>query len=219
MSAETRDRCASCHADHRGRGFAMINWGPGGRRSFDHRSAGWPLVGKHATTRCETCHDNRRIVTPAIARAARSQPEAHDLPRAAIAVRQLSLRRAPRPARAGLPALPQRRGRDLRGPPDRSITPAPTFRCAGNTSRWPAPTCHPQVADGAAPTGFPQASGGHVRAVQADRARHLRELPPRSPSGGLRQQLRRLPQRKRLGRRQPVAGGSEKTSTTRPGFR
>ena len=53
----------------------MINWGPGGRRSFDHRTAGWPLVGKHATTRCETCHDNRRVVTPAIARLLAANPK------------------------------------------------------------------------------------------------------------------------------------------------
>jgi len=53
----------------------MIDWGPGGRRSFDHRSAGWPLAGKHATTRCESCHDNRRVVTPAIARLLAANPK------------------------------------------------------------------------------------------------------------------------------------------------
>ena len=95
----------------------MIDWGPGGRRSFDHRSAGWPLVGKHATSPVRDLprqppHRHAGHRAPA-----RSQPEAHDLPRAAIAVRQLSLRRAPRPAGSGLPALPQRRGPDLRGRP------------------------------------------------------------------------------------------------------
>jgi len=75
MSADTRDRCASCHHDHRGRDFAMIDWGPGGRRTFNHRSAGWPLAGKHATARCESCHDNRRVVTPAIVRLLAADPK------------------------------------------------------------------------------------------------------------------------------------------------
>ena len=74
MSADTRNRCASCHPDHRGRGFAMIDWGPKGSRGFDHRSASWPLAGKHAAARCETCHDNRRIVVPAVARMLAATP-------------------------------------------------------------------------------------------------------------------------------------------------
>lgn len=48
--------CGSCHPDHAGRDFEMIAWGPGGSAKFNHRAAGWPLEGKHATTACDKCH-------------------------------------------------------------------------------------------------------------------------------------------------------------------
>ena len=153
LSAETRDRCASCHPDHRGRAFAMIDWGPGGCRTFDHRSAGWPLVGDHAITRCETCHDNRRRHA-GHRPPARRQPEAHDLPGAAIAVRQLPLRRAPRPAGAGVRSAATATGRPPSRWPDSSITPASDFPLRGKHKPLACAACHPQVAAGTAPTGF-----------------------------------------------------------------
>jgi hypothetical protein len=55
LPASQRLECASCHPDHAGAEFAMIEW-PGGTARFDHRQAGWTLEGKHATTTCEKCH-------------------------------------------------------------------------------------------------------------------------------------------------------------------
>lgn len=48
--------CASCHPDHAGADFDLIDWGIGGRQQFDHRRAGWELDGKHARLKCEDCH-------------------------------------------------------------------------------------------------------------------------------------------------------------------
>lgn len=50
------DDCAGCHPDHAGLEFELIDWGEGGRAAFDHRRTGWPLLGKHAQTRCRDCH-------------------------------------------------------------------------------------------------------------------------------------------------------------------
>ncbi len=48
--------CASCHPDHAGRDFAMIEWPGGTRDTFDHALTGWPLDGKHKTVACTDCH-------------------------------------------------------------------------------------------------------------------------------------------------------------------
>jgi hypothetical protein len=49
MAAAKRDACQSCHPDHRGVDFNMVDWRPlGGRQAFNHALAGWPLAGKHA---------------------------------------------------------------------------------------------------------------------------------------------------------------------------
>ncbi|MHB8838819.1 MAG: hypothetical protein ACYC7F_07700 [Gemmatimonadaceae bacterium] len=48
--------CASCHPDHAGADFALIDWGPGGSADFDHARAGWRLDGKHAQAKCASCH-------------------------------------------------------------------------------------------------------------------------------------------------------------------
>ncbi|HJQ65435.1 MAG TPA: cytochrome c3 family protein [Gemmatimonadales bacterium] len=50
------ERCASCHPDHAGREFAMISWPGGDPLRFDHRQAGWPLEGRHASAKCADCH-------------------------------------------------------------------------------------------------------------------------------------------------------------------
>jgi hypothetical protein len=49
-------RCATCHPDHAGREFALVNWPGGDPQRFDHDSAGWPLDGSHQTTKCLDCH-------------------------------------------------------------------------------------------------------------------------------------------------------------------
>ncbi|MBI3449524.1 MAG: hypothetical protein HY049_11500 [Acidobacteria bacterium] len=48
--------CASCHPDHAGADFEMIEWEGGTPEKFDHRKAGWPLEGKHASIKCAECH-------------------------------------------------------------------------------------------------------------------------------------------------------------------
>ena len=59
--------CGSCHPEHAGREFQMIAWPAGGVARFDHRAAGWPLGGKHASTTCEKCHRSDLRADPAAA--------------------------------------------------------------------------------------------------------------------------------------------------------
>jgi hypothetical protein len=54
-------QCETCHHEHHGRAFSLIDWGAGGQKSFDHQKTGWALAGKHAKAKCESCHDPRRI--------------------------------------------------------------------------------------------------------------------------------------------------------------
>lgn len=58
--------CEQCHHEHQGREFKLVDWGPGGMKSFQHAKTGWPLVGKHAGVECATCHEARRVKEPAI---------------------------------------------------------------------------------------------------------------------------------------------------------
>jgi hypothetical protein len=56
-AANVRSRtCASCHPDHAGAAFALIEWSEGSAERFDHKRAGWALEGAHATEQCESCH-------------------------------------------------------------------------------------------------------------------------------------------------------------------
>lgn len=57
--------CASCHPDHAGREFQLVQWPDGGRDRFDHRRAGWALAQSHATLRCGECHEAGLTVGPA----------------------------------------------------------------------------------------------------------------------------------------------------------
>jgi hypothetical protein len=62
---EEKRACQTCHREHQGRGFALIDWG-GSKKQFDHLRAGYKLDGKHARLECEKCHDPRRIADPAV---------------------------------------------------------------------------------------------------------------------------------------------------------
>ena len=54
---DKKDGCASCHPDHQGADFALIEWNP---QTFDHAKTGSPLEGKHASVReCRKCHNAR----------------------------------------------------------------------------------------------------------------------------------------------------------------
>ena len=60
----TRKECAQCHPDHAGVGFQLIEWPGGARERFDHGKAGWALDGRHAESRCESCHATTYRVSP-----------------------------------------------------------------------------------------------------------------------------------------------------------
>ena len=65
LQGKERD-CWTCHHEHQGRGFALVDWGPGGERGFDHARTGVPLRGKHAAVACGKCHERRLVQEPAI---------------------------------------------------------------------------------------------------------------------------------------------------------
>lgn len=48
--------CATCHPDHGGREFQLVQWDEGSAEKFDHRRTGYLLEGKHATLQCRDCH-------------------------------------------------------------------------------------------------------------------------------------------------------------------
>lgn len=59
--------CASCHPDHAGADFALIDWGKGGQSGFDHARTGWALEGKHERAKCAACHATKYRTSPAAA--------------------------------------------------------------------------------------------------------------------------------------------------------
>ena len=52
--ADKSASCATCHPDHRGRGFDMVDLD---EDSIDHDETGFPLEGSHQTAECEDCHE------------------------------------------------------------------------------------------------------------------------------------------------------------------
>ncbi len=62
----TERQCETCHHEHQGRGFALVDWGDRGQKGFDHAKTGWTLAGKHARVNCQDCHDPRRITDGAV---------------------------------------------------------------------------------------------------------------------------------------------------------
>ena len=73
LPAAKRQDCQSCHPDHRGVDFAMVDW-EGGRDKFDHHKTGWPLKGAHTKAHCDDCHQRRLIADPAIRRLLEKEP-------------------------------------------------------------------------------------------------------------------------------------------------
>ena len=45
---EDKRACQTCHPEHRGPEFDLIDYGPNGKKGFDHQRTGWTLKGKHA---------------------------------------------------------------------------------------------------------------------------------------------------------------------------
>jgi len=73
LKGKERD-CWTCHHEHQGRDFAMLDWGPGGKKGFDHAKTGYPLKGKHVGVDCDKCHDRRFIADPAVKALLEKQP-------------------------------------------------------------------------------------------------------------------------------------------------
>ncbi len=65
---ERLSECTSCHPDHGGRDFALIDWGKAGVEGFDHLRTGWQLEGKHRTLKCEQCHKSDFQKSPVVAK-------------------------------------------------------------------------------------------------------------------------------------------------------
>jgi hypothetical protein len=57
--------CESCHHEHQGLDFHLIEWVPS-RAGFPHAKTGWALEGKHRPLGCERCHTPKLISAPAI---------------------------------------------------------------------------------------------------------------------------------------------------------
>jgi hypothetical protein len=64
--------CASCHPDHAGVDFAMVEWPGGAASRFDHRQAGWPLTGAHVDAKCTACHTTKFRTAPVAAQSKRT---------------------------------------------------------------------------------------------------------------------------------------------------
>ncbi len=59
--------CESCHDEHRGRGFDLVDWGPKKQKGFEHATrTGFALEGEHARLDCEKCHEPRLIIDDAV---------------------------------------------------------------------------------------------------------------------------------------------------------
>ncbi len=73
--APDKRACETCHHDHQGRDYQMVEW-PQGKKQFDHGArTGFPLRAKHAEADCEKCHDPRRITDPKVKQLLKDQPK------------------------------------------------------------------------------------------------------------------------------------------------
>ena len=73
LPAAKKAECQSCHPDHRGVDFVIVDW-EGGRNAFDHQKTGWPLKGAHGKVRCDACHQRPLIADGAIRRMLEKEP-------------------------------------------------------------------------------------------------------------------------------------------------
>ncbi len=63
-SSEVKGKeCASCHNEHHGRNFRIINFN---QQSFDHDLTGFELLGAHRKEECKNCHKAELISDPKI---------------------------------------------------------------------------------------------------------------------------------------------------------
>jgi predicted CXXCH cytochrome family protein len=52
--------CVRCHTEHYGENFRIYKWETS-KEEFDHKQAGYVLVGKHSGLKCEQCHVAKNI--------------------------------------------------------------------------------------------------------------------------------------------------------------
>lgn len=57
-SAVKSKECASCHNEHHGRNFRIVNFDS---KNFDHNKTGFKLTGAHANKQCKDCHQSKFI--------------------------------------------------------------------------------------------------------------------------------------------------------------
>lgn len=58
-SSEVKGKnCSSCHNEHHGRNFRIVNFNP---NNFEHNKAGFSLTGKHSKADCKACHKSEFI--------------------------------------------------------------------------------------------------------------------------------------------------------------
>jgi hypothetical protein len=58
---EGSDNCGTCHPEHGGADFKLIEWPGGSPEKFKHAQTGWALSGKHAAVACEKCHAGTHV--------------------------------------------------------------------------------------------------------------------------------------------------------------
>jgi hypothetical protein len=75
--ASDKRNCETCHHEHRGLDFKLIDWGQGGLKGFKHERSGWPLKGKHADVKCADCHEKRLILWPTALKLLATRPETY----------------------------------------------------------------------------------------------------------------------------------------------
>jgi len=76
MAPKDRD-CWTCHHEHQGKDFQLVDFGPGGEKAFDHARTGAPLKGQHAPVACASCHARALIRDAAVKALLAEEPRRH----------------------------------------------------------------------------------------------------------------------------------------------
>lgn len=58
LRSDERDKCQSCHHEHQGKDFPVIDWKP---QDFKHSITGFVLKEKHAKVECTKCHEAAKV--------------------------------------------------------------------------------------------------------------------------------------------------------------
>ena len=146
LPSAKRDACQSCHPDHRGRDFPLIEW-PGGA-SIRPRANRLAAQGRARQDPLRDCHQRALIVDRPSSDAGHKQPRRTTLARPARqALRRLPLRRAPGELGA---RLPECHTETAWKPAPASITRRRPIRCGASTRPSPAPSATRASKDDAA---------------------------------------------------------------------